>query len=390
MSFRAMDRAPAWIVAFAVGVVLAPSHAQDPREKAERTPREVILAALDGETFDARAMESLVGLGVRGVPALIDVVRTSSYATAEEQRRDERAHTVIRSLPPDAMRAAARGLAGVVTLDSGRFDAEAVRTFAAMALTAHLHGDGELSRILDDANRARLEGLRLVDARSLLFTVPEDAPRDAQGRQHWQFSGVFYARHQRAAAPSWAWQRIHVRATSLHGATDSDLLAALDDREPFVRELAATMLGHRGERSPELLDALRRSSGLERDPSETGELIRCAVATALARLAPNDPASRRGLTLLLRADDPRERATAAMAIRASDEPGAFDVVPALLEASADDDPLVAAESITALGRVGVAREEVILRLREFAERDDAFGARARCALRRLQPDGGRR
>ena len=115
-----MDRAPAWIVAFAVGLVLAPSHAQDPHERGDRTPREVILAALDGETFDARALGVIVGLRERAVPVLLEVVRTSSYATAEEQRRGERAHAVIRSLPADAMRVAARGLAGVVALDSTR------------------------------------------------------------------------------------------------------------------------------------------------------------------------------------------------------------------------------------------------------------------------------
>jgi hypothetical protein len=59
-------------------------------------------------------------------------------------------------------------------------------------------------------------------------------------------------------------------------------------------------------------------------------------------------------------------------------------VPALLEACADDDPLVGAEAITALGRVGVARDEVLTSLRGFARGSDARAARATAALRRLE------
>ena len=49
-------------------------------------------------------------------------------------------------------------------------------------------------------------------------------------------------------------------ATALRGATTAELIDALEDPEPFVRELAATLLGLGGDASPPILDALRFAS----------------------------------------------------------------------------------------------------------------------------------
>lgn len=345
---------------------------------------------LDGEDFDARTLAAMVALGERAVPVLLDAVRHGAIASPEDQRRVERAHGVIRSLSPEAMRTATRELVMSIVIGESFLDADTARTLAAIALLARVHDDRDLARSLANAAEAVHDRRGRFAMRDPFIVNVTDLKPDASGRLTFTFPTRLRRADRRVAAPSWAWHRIAIRVTAIgEGADSSKLVAALVDDDPFVRELAAAWLGMRDDRSAEVLDALRvamRSSApaAARFGRETDELARCAAATALARLAPNDQDARRGLTLLLRSDDPRERAVAAMAIRASDGPGAFDVVPALMEASADDDPLVAAEAITALGRVGVARDDVLTRLREFAAQDGALAVRAKSALRRLE------
>ena len=171
-----------------------------------------------------------------------------------------------------------------------------------------------------------------------------------------------------------------------------------------MREFAAERFGRLGDSSVEVLDALRSSAIATDHPKQAklsgpgfsssmrrnfNPMIQDAASLALARLAPGEAIARRGLALLLTSDDPRERVAAAMALGPSDDPDAFDVVPALLAACRDDDPLVAAEAITALGRVGDRREAVLTRLRAFANHDGSPGSRAKAALRRLEREEGK-
>ena len=55
----------------------------------------------------------------------------------------------------------------------------------------------------------------------------------------------------------------------------------------------------------------------------------------------------------------------------------------------DDDPLVAAEAVTALGRLGDARAAVLDRLRALASGTGALAARSKAALKRLERETGK-
>lgn len=364
-------------------------------------PSTAPLACLDLDAFDAAAFDALVEAGDRLVPALLEIVHDANYDSPVEQRRHERAHAILRSLTGDAARAAVRGLtsrgpdgprafvlkrgAGPITIrSSDAFDSECARTLAALAVTAQCGGDEDLANLVATATDPE----RLLDAPR--FVVTEAV---APG-QPLEFTMLFRSGSRPAPSPS-ARHRIRIFASELWRTGTAERIAALDDDEPYVRELAAILLGRGGDASPPVLEALRTAAQRLDHPTVTGrgahalsgsfgEGIRCAASIALARLAPRDPEARRGLVLLLRADHPRERVLAVMELGRADDRAVPGIVPALLEACADDDPLVGAEAITALGRVGVARDEVLTGLRGFAEGSDARAARATAALRRLE------
>lgn len=386
-----MDAKTACTLALLLGTSIP---AQEPA-----APSTAPLAGLDLDAFDAAAFDALVAAGDRLLPALIEIAHDASHDSPVEQRRHERAHAVLRSLTGDAARAAVREFsalgsdgprafvlkrgAGPVTIrSSDAFDSECARTLAALAVTAHCCGDVSLADLVEAATHStRLSGVQA-------FTVEEAI---APG-QRLEFTVQFRSGSRPAPSPS-ARRRIRIFASELWRTGTAERIAALDDDEPYVRELAAILLGRGGDASPPVLEALRTAAQRLDHPTVTGrgalalsgsfgEGIRCAAAIALARLAPREPEARRVLVLLLRADHPLERVLAVMELGRADDRAVPGIVPALLEACADDDPLVGAEAITALGRVGVARDEVLTSLRGFAKGSDARAARATAALRR--------
>ncbi|MBI5850341.1 MAG: HEAT repeat domain-containing protein [Planctomycetes bacterium] len=333
------------------------------------------LAALSAETFDAPAFAQLVEAGSRTALELVAIATEDTPTTDDgAARRRQRARRALRLIGPSCAGVAFAPLAqraeraGVP--DDEFFDL--LGTIAAIA--PGLDGERDTA--------ARVQNLTMLGMRGRAGGEPK--------RDHLRclLGGI----------------RIHARCRhddepKNHDALVKQLLEKLFDQDPFAREFAAERLGLLGDRGASVLDALRGTISAVDHPRQAkfsgpgfsssvgtdfSAMIQDAAAIALARLSPDDPLARRGLARLLEADDPRERVAAAMAIGPGAEADAFDVVPALIAATKDDDPLVAGEAVTALGRTGDARSEVLDRLRALAQQDGALGARSKSALRRIE------
>lgn len=333
------------------------------------------LETLGAETFDAPAFAQLVEAGSRTARELVAIATEDDKATDDQNvRRRQRARRAIRLIGPSCAGVAFVPLAQRAEQD-GVPDDEFFDLLGTMAAIAPgLDGERDIA--------SRVQNLTMLGITGRAFGEPK--------RDHLRclLGGI----------------RIHARCRNEdepkdHDALVKQLLDKLLDPDPFAREFAAERLGRLGDRGAAVLDALRNTVTATDHPRQAkfsgpvfsssvgtdfSALIRDAAATALARSSPDDPLARRGLARLLEADDPRERVAAAMALGPSAEPDAFDVVPALIAATKDDDPLVAAEAVTALGRVVDARSEVLDRLRALAQQDGALGARSKSALRRIE------
>lgn len=344
-----------------------------------------LLASLDAEVFDSRAFLAIVEGGARHVEALAAIATGAAPSAELAARRRTRALRALREIDDASAAPAFQALVDHAQSESIDDDALADLMLTIAAFAPALGTGPEVAQSIQQLTMFGMEG-------------KAGGGRPRHNHLRCLLSGI----------------RIHVRCrtgeAAAHGSTGTKawgtkaLIEQLLDQDPFLREFAAERLGRLADRSPAVLDALRAAATATDHPRQAkivgpgfsssvgtdfGEMIRGAASIALARLAPDDPLARDGLAKLLRADDPRERVAAAMALGPSAEEGAPDVVPALLEASADDDPLVAAEAVTALGRIGDGRASVLERLRALAAGEGALAARSKAALRRLERETGK-
>lgn len=339
-----------------------------------------LLASLDAEVFDSRAFEAIVEAGGRHVAALAALITDTTASEELATRRRTRALRALREIDDIAAAPSFQALVDHAQTASINDDALADLMLTIAAFAPALGTGPEVAQSIQQLTMFGMEG-------------KAGGGRPRHNHLRCLLSGI----------------RIHVRCktgeAAAHGSTGTKaLIEQLVDQDPFLREFAAESLGRLADRSPAVLDALRAAATATDHPRQAkivgpgfsssvgtdfGEMIRGAASIALARLAPDEPLAREGLAKLLRADDPRERVAAAMALGPSAEEGAPDVVPALLEASADDDPLLAAEAVTALGRLGDSRATVLDRLRALAAGEGALAARSKAALKRLERETGK-
>lgn len=326
-----------------------------------------VLACIDEERLDQGKFLALVANGARAVPGLAAVVCDCTGESQSARRRQPRALRALRLIGPTHAATAVPPLLGAVARDISRDDTELLLTIAQLApgatdrdaLLARL-GEIEIEAPVPEGDRERF--LRWVDKLRL-------------------------------------WFDIRLRLVRASGGDLDGLIKMLGDEDPLQRRRAAEDLGRLGTKATSALDALILCAHTERPPRVTQveglgsltadfrDLINDAAAIAIARIAPSHPEARRGLTLLLQADAPGERFAALMAMTKpspdADNEAGFDVVPAVLAATHDDDLRIAAEAITTLVRLEDRRPEVLQRLGELATAKEAqLSGRARAALRR--------
>ncbi|MCU0863855.1 MAG: hypothetical protein MUC36_08695 [Planctomycetes bacterium] len=324
-----------------------------------------VLACIDEERLDQGKFLALVAAGTRAVPGLVEVVCDCTGQSQLAQRRQPRALRALRLIGPTHAATAVPPLLGAVARDISRDDTELLLTIAQLAPGA-------------------------TDRGALLARIGEIEIEAPDGD---------HERFLRWVAKLRLWYDIRLRLVRASGGDLGGLIKMLDDEDPLQRRRAAEDLGRLGTVATPALDALIRCAHTQRPPRVTRveglgsltadfrDLIGDATAIAIARIDPSHPEARRGLTLLLQADAPGERFAALMAMtKPSPEAGnesAFDVVPAVLAATHDDDLRIAAEAITTLVRLEDRRPEVLQRLEQLATADEAqLSARARAALRR--------
>ena len=113
--------------------------------------------------------------------------------------------------------------------------------------------------------------------------------------------------------------------------------------------------------------------------------VKTAVAAAMERIAPEDPAIAIAVAhRLLHHPDASERADAARVLGGFGEEAA-EAVPFLVEALKTDQTHASAEAITALGMIGPAAKDAIPILEKLAEHDNPqIAERAKAALRQVR------
>ncbi len=359
-------RASPWRRAAALALAAAlvgAAPGQDETAPAPLPPAHV-LAVLDADGLDQARFLALVAAGPRAVPGLLAAVGDGSDQAPAAVRRRSRALRCLRLIGPVVADAAVPTLLAAVARDASRDDDELLVT---LALLAPAVPDRE-------ALRATLREIRI------------EAPK---------------ARQDLTAFRRWVgkmrlWYDVQQRLE--WGASDEvdDLVDGLDDDDPLLRRFAAERLGVLGPSATAAVEALIVVERTEQHPRVTRldgvgsltadfhDLVRDAAAIALARIEPRHPSSRRGLTLLLAADAPQERLSALAAMSPPADAADFDVVPAVLGATYDDDARIAAEAAATLGRLGDRRDEVLQRLRVCAAKPDRVLATcAAAALRAL-------
>jgi len=318
-----------------------------------------ISAVCGAEQFDASRFEAIVRRGAMAVPALLHEVGDASDESKLAERRRSRALRALRCIGPSIANQAVPELVERIAIDMSRDDAELLRTLAVLAPG------------VDDADAV----MDRLDAKAITRPRVDVVPVVAIAQRTSRLDGI------------------RLRLTANTKLDVSALITLLDHEDPLAREYAAERLGQLGSAARDAIPVLVAPATRDQPPVQTqgGTLMRNSSAVvmatrsvAIARIDSRHSSAVRGLTILLRADDPRERVAAAMAIESTDDRTVFDVIPALFAACDDDDPLVVAEAITALGRVGVAHEDVLRVLHGFAGQSGALGARAKAALRRLE------
>lgn len=192
-------------------------------------------------------------------------------------------------------------------------------------------------------------------------------------------------------------------------AEPSKLFDGLQDKNPFVRELAGEAIAAAARRQPfegKLRgEALQRLAAVLTDDQPTNfsvewlwnggkattsggggnpDAIRTAAALAIAAIDPSRPEALDGHRRLLHHPDPRRRAEAAANLG---KLGAEAAAAANeLTAALADDPRVGREAATALGQLGVADKSVLDALgKAEASGDKQLAARAKAAKRQLTP-----
>jgi HEAT repeat protein len=311
-----------------------------------------VLGVLDAETLDASAFDALIGRGPAAVAVLVQTLSSPAAAPDLAARRRDRALRALRALGADA---AAAGPGLIEALRSAE-RAEVPALLDTLARTAALGPDP--GALLGDATAA---------------FAPTITPGDPQ----------FIDRLKGAI-------RVHVRLSQPLPADDQNtLIGALENADPYVRELAADLLGKLGPAARPALDALERTVLADDQPRRAGlpnhslgtdfaPMIRDAAAVAIARIAPSDPRAVRGLRLLLGADAPRERIEAAMALGRLGDPSAEGE---LRQALADEDLRLCAEAATALGMIEASSPRTVDALRRLLDHEErGIAARARIAL----------
>lgn len=340
------------VIPFAVALVSAAAAAQEPRRE---WTLEAVTKVLDDERLDVAAMESWIAGGDAHVRVLIAAYAQPAGDPTVRQRRRDRVLRTLRAIGPRATSAGPLLVQQIAGAERQHV-APLLRTLAETAALGPLE-DGDA------------EGVHDAFAH---FIKPGD--------------GDFIDRLREGI-------RLHVRMTRPLPAGDIDeLITALEDADPYRRELAAHWLGRAGARAREALDDLEIAADpatehprMARLPNHSlstdfGPVVRHAAMIAIARIAPDSPQAVPGLRELLHADDPRERVQAAMALGRS---GSASAESPLRQALEDEDPRLVAEAVTALGMLDTISGRTIRALRPLAEHENpGIAARARATLKR--------
>lgn len=356
---------------------------QDPSPQA--TPSQLVLALADPERR-AAAAKALQRAGRAAIPALVAVLE------AEPPPADALRGAVLDVLAamPAAADAALPAIAAIV--DHAAVDAELLRAaFRAAAELAPFAGDE--ARAL--ARRAMLSLAFLRDGPRGAIVGGLGAAPAAAGK-----GGPLPMREMARFLHR---EQLGERLANLpeQAATDT-AIAALQDDSPYVRELAATLLG---ERSGEAVQTALRAALTARHPMDVtarwrlevaagdftyridhDDAIHLAAARSLVRVAPGTPAAAVAQSILLRLGTRDERRAAVAAVCRPDlaEADAALVAKALAEALRQDDEFVVREAVTAIGVVGHTAPATLEALRALTlDRDKQLAARARATLRAL-------
>lgn len=350
-------RAPLRLTA-ALAILLAPVATQA-SPSAGTTAVEQVLSA---PQLDAAAFVGIVRAGEAALPHLLAILATPAAFEEPLAAPTDRALRALRLIGAPAAPLAVPPLLAAVTRDSSRDDRELLETLAVLA-------PGVPDR------KALLTATAAIEIRN-------PNPRASGGAE----------KFRRWVEKMRGWYRFRQRlAEDLDGGA-LELAKELEGEDPLRRERAAWRLGALGPAAQAAWPALLSTAAEPKHPRVTRcdvgsltadfhDLVRDAAAIAMARIDPDADEARPGLALLLaRADAPQERLAAAMAL-GQVASGEFDPVPALLRATFDDDLRVAGEALTALGRVGGGRDDVLVRLRECAAAGDpGIATPARAAL----------
>ncbi len=355
-------RSRAWLLPAVSSALLPLCSAQEGSVEPPLATSEVRVV-IEAERFDRAAFGALVDAGPRAVPGLLAVLGDFGDQSELGARRRMRALRCLRLIGPAVADAVVPTLLDHVARDISRDDVALLITVA------------QLVPGVTDKERM-IATVRAIEIRS-----PGGQP---------------LARFRRWVDKMRLWYDVHQRL-SWTATDDVDALARdLRGEDPLRRRFAAEHLGRLGAAAAPAIDVLIETERTEKHPRVTRrkgvgsltadfhDLVRDAAAIAIARIDPARVEARRGLTLLLLADCPDERLRALMAMTPSLAPDAFDVVPAVVEATDDADLRVAEEAVSTLGRLGDRRVVVIERLRELRSSSDArLQKRAAAALRSL-------
>lgn len=340
------------VIALALSPVPAQSDASPPP----------VRAMLTAPRLDAAAFAAIVRAGDAAVPELLAILAAPDAFAEPLVPPTDRALRALRLIGPPAAPRAVPPLLAALTRDSSRDDRELLETLAILA-----PGVSDRQALLTAT--AALE-IRNPNPR---------APGGAEQFRRW-------------VAKMRGWYRFRQHLADDLGGSALELAKELEHEDPLRRERAAWRLGALGSAAHAALPALVSTVAEPGHPrvarcdigsltADFHELVRDAAAVAIARIDPDAEEARAGLALLLAAADaPQERLAAALAL-GQVAGGEFDPVPALLRATFDDDLRVAGEAVTALGRVGSGRDDVLVRLRACAAMaDPALATPARVAL----------
>ena len=365
-----LARIAALIAAPMVSIAVGAAQGAAARDAAWSASDARVLAVLDAEALDQQAFLRIVGAGPAVVPTLIAAIGDCAVERAPVVRRRRRALRALRLIGGPAADRAIPAVLDGISRDMSRDDRDLIDTLRELAL--HVDEVGAIQQL----------------AAAVEMPAPK-AQVDFQGFLRWCMKKGLYYDFQ---------MRLTLRDA---GAADLDervetLVQQLSADDAFQRRYAAERLGRIGPSAIDAIEALivvekteehprvGRAPGIGTMTYDFHDLIRDEAALAIARIDPGHPQARRGLTLQLRCDDPRERFAAMMAMTPPPQPGAFDVVPAVVAATADDDPRIAAEAITTLMRLDARRPEVLARLRACEASSNAAVRRsAEVALRVL-------